>query len=111
MNFESHSRLKRERARIFVCVTSSLLTPAPGLSLVLIVSQQVGVEASSSKVTSNLAVQVVSSVLLDSSRMYFSTVVVSRAIAAALGDHLRDRAVAGRALQGQDVAVLRRAAS
>ena len=35
-----------------------------------------------SKLTSYLAVQVVSSVLVDSSRMYLSTVVVSRAIAA-----------------------------
>ena len=55
------------------------MAPASGRSLALIVSQQVGVEASSSKLTSNLAVQVTSSAPVVFWRTNFSTVVVSRA--------------------------------
>ena len=53
MNFESHIRLKRERTRIRKCLISSSVMPSSGLSLTLMVSHIVGVEASSSKLTSN----------------------------------------------------------
>ena len=58
-------------------MSSSSVMPSSGLSLTLIVSHMVGVEASSSKLTSNLASQLTFSAPVVSSRTCLVTVVVS----------------------------------
>ena len=68
MNSESHIRLKRERTLMRKCLTWSSVMPPSGLSLTLIVSHIVGVEASSSKLTSNEASQLTFSAPVVSSR-------------------------------------------
>ena len=102
MNFESHIRLKRERTRMRSAGSSSSVMPPSGLSLTLIVSQQVGVEASSSKLTSNEASQLTFSAPVVSSR---DVLLDGRRVRAR--EQLRDGAVAGAALEGEDVAGLR----